>query len=102
MLSYLLLFNKRLEFEFLNLFILALHVKSHSLQERDVLIVDRHVKKCDIQLLRVYRHMITLLKTFFVQSSKMGICFKNINFMSVPHIMDPKLTNLPVKSDLAI
>ena len=46
--------------------------------------------------------MITLLKTFFVQSSKMGICFKNINFMSVPQIMDPKLTNLPVKTDLAI
>ena len=49
MLSYLLLFNKRLEFEFLNLFILlrfllCMHVKSHSLQERDVLIVDRHVK----------------------------------------------------------
>ena len=46
--------------------------------------------------------MITLLKTFFVQSRKMGICFKNINFMSVPQIMDPKLTNLPVKTDLAM
>ena len=32
----------------------------------------------------------------------MGICFKNINFMSVQQVMDPKLTNLPVKTDLAI
>ena len=83
--------------------IIALHVKSHSLQERDVLIVDRHVKNVTSNFLGFTGIcMITLLKTFFVQSSKMGICFKNINFMSVPQIMDPKLTNLPVKTDLAM
>ena len=46
--------------------------------------------------------MITSLKTFFVQSSKIGICFKNINFMSVQQVMDTKLTNGPVTTELAI
>ena len=52
--------------------ILALHVKSHSLQERDVLIVDRHVKNVTSNFLGFTGIYDNLVKNIFCSEQQNG------------------------------